>query len=425
VYSPRAALVFRPIEAQSFRISFNRAYSSPSSLNYFLDIQNGFAPELAALGFGLRAFGTGRNGWSVVNPDGTLKGFRSPFNPGGAGQTLPMGATTNFWAAAIGVLSAQVQAGALPAELGQILPVLAGLTPAPGSIGTMVFDPQSETLRPLASHGLEPMPSIQESNTESIEIGWTGIIDQRVKISADVYRSTQNDFVSPLLIQTPLVTFNGQDVGAFITVPIVTAITQQYIAAGLPPDQAQERAQQDAAVLIPQLAAGIAQVPIGVVSSPEFPGGSDLIVSYRNVGDLTLWGADLALQWFLTDTWTLNGTYSWVSDDSFDIGEIEPIALNAATHKGSIGLAYRNVHQGFNADARLRFNNSFPAISAGFEGDVPSATLVDLNLGYKIPNTRATAQLAVTNIFDSEYRSFVGVPDIGRFAILRLKYDLF
>jgi len=56
---------------------------------------------------------------------------------------------------------------------------------------------------------------------------------------------------------------------------------------------------------------------------------------------------------------------------------------------------------------------------------VDSSTLVDVNVGYQIPRTRATAQLAVTNLFDSPYRSFVGVPNIGRFAMLRLKYDLF
>ena len=47
---------------------------------------------------------------------------------------------------------------------------------------------------------------MQESNTETFEIGWTGIIEDRVKITADVYYSKQNNFVSPLLLQTPLVT---------------------------------------------------------------------------------------------------------------------------------------------------------------------------------------------------------------------------
>jgi len=42
-----------------------------------------------------------------------------------------------------------------------------------------------------------------------------------------------------------------------------------------------------------------------------------------------------------------------------------------------------------------------------------------------VPNTRATVQLSVNNVFDTEYRSFVGVPNIGRFAMARVKYDLF
>jgi outer membrane receptor protein involved in Fe transport len=50
---------------------------------------------------------------------------------------------------------------------------------------------------------------------------------------------------------------------------------------------------------------------------------------------------------------------------------------------------------------------------------------VDLNVGYRLPTMPATLQLSVTNLFDADYRSFVGVPNIGRFAILKVKYDLF
>jgi iron complex outermembrane receptor protein len=422
VFSPRAAVVFKPAEDQSIRLSFNRAYSAPSSLNYFLDISNGGAPSgLASLGFGLRAFGTGRNGWSLTNADGSVKGFRSPFNPAGASAMIPMAGNTAFWKAAIAVASAQTSdpnAKALLASLG-------ALSPAPGSIGTTLLDPLSGALTPLANANLPGVPAIQESNSESIELGWTGIIAQRLKISADVYRTKQNDFVSPLLVQTPLVLFSGADVGAYITVPVVTALTQAYMAAGLPLAQAQAKAQADAPATIAALAKGIASVPIGVLSAPEISGGSDLIVSYRNVGDLTLWGADLAFQWFLDDNWMLNGTYSHVSDDTFEIDDGAPISLNAPTHKGSLSLAYRNVRSGFNTEARIRFNNEFEAVSAGFAGTVPSASIVDFTVGYRLPTMPATLQFAVTNLFDAENKSFVGVPDIGRFAMVRVKYDLF
>ena len=90
IYSPRAALVFKPARDQNFRFTYNRAFSTPSSLNFFLDISGGAAPSpLGELGYRTRAFGTGRNGYSFQNADGSLKGMRSPFNPGGADQLIP------------------------------------------------------------------------------------------------------------------------------------------------------------------------------------------------------------------------------------------------------------------------------------------------------------------------------------------------
>jgi outer membrane receptor for ferrienterochelin and colicins len=425
VFSPRAGLVVRPTEQQSFRFAYNRAYSSPSSLNYFLDLSNGFAPGGAALGYGLRAFGTGRTGWSLQNTDGSLKGFRSPFNPGGPSAMVPIQGATQFWGAAIAVLQAQVAAGALPADLAAVLPVLGALTPTPADIGAMLFHPITGELVSAGAANLPAVPSIEESNTETFEVGWTGIIDQRLRITADLYYSKKNNFVSPLMVQTPFVTLNGQDVGAFITVPIVTAITQQLIALGLDPATAQATAAAQAGTLVPLLAAGIAQVPVGVISSDEISGGSDLVVTYRNVGDLTLWGSDFALQWFLDDSWMLSGTYSRVSDDTFLIDDGDPISLNAPKNKGSLALAYRNALEGFNAEARVRFNSSFSAVSAGFSGEVPSAKVVDLHLGYDVPSTAATLQLSMSNIFDAANQAFVGVPNIGRFLMLRVKYDLF
>jgi len=38
VFSPRAALVFMPAENHNFRVTYNRAFSTPSSNNLFLDI---------------------------------------------------------------------------------------------------------------------------------------------------------------------------------------------------------------------------------------------------------------------------------------------------------------------------------------------------------------------------------------------------
>ena len=53
-----------------------------------------------------------------------------------------------------------------------------------------------------------------------------------------------------------------------------------------------------------------------------------------------------------------------------------------------------------------------------------SYTLLDMNLSYRLPMVRGTTvQLMVQNLLDEDYRSFPGVPTIGRMGMLRLKYD--
>lgn len=424
VFSPRAALVFSPAEEQSFRFSYNRAFSTPSSLNFFLDISGGAAPApLGPLGYTTRAYGTGQNGFSFQNPDGSLRGMRSPFNPGtngGAGQLLPADIPV-LWQLAVGVLQAQ---GAIDAEMAG---TLLSMEPTNTDIERMLLDVSSgdQQLTPLSTTRIEDVPGIAESYTETFEVGYTGILDGRVKLSADAYYMQRNNFVSPLQVQTPLILLNGQDTGAFIA--------GRLIAGGMDPEAAQATATQ--------LATGMAQVPLGVVSSDQVAAqGADLIVTYRNVGDLDLWGGDLALQAFLTDRWTLNGTYSYVSEDYFEVDGSAPVALNAPKHKGSVGLAFRDVRSGFNANGSARFSGGFPAESAGYVGTecitggqgglfeepcVDSFAIFDVNLGYRIPNTTATVQLSVNNLFDTGYRSFVGVPSMGRFAMVRVRYELF
>ena len=431
VWSPRAALVFQPRENQSLRLTYNRAFSTPTSLNLFIDISGGFAPDpLGQLGYGTRAFGTGTDGWSLQNADGTLGGIRSPFTPatlGGPGQLLPADPRV-LWPLAIGVLQAQ---GAIDAQQAALL---GSLSPTAEDVGLLLFDTSTQQMTPASGAVLPDVPPLRESYTESVELGWTAVLGNRVAVSADVYRMKKHDFVSPLIIETPLVFLNGQDLGAFMALPVGTALTTQLMAAGMDP----ATAQATAAAAVQGLAIGIASVPLGVVSSDQVNAqGADLVGTYRNVGDIELWGADLGVQAFLNDAWSASGTYSWVDKDYFKIADGPAIALNAPTHKGTLGIAYRNLSSGLTASVRGRFTGAFPAQStvfvgtrcltgkAGEEDCVDAATLFDLTAGYQVPNTRATLQLSVNNILDTRYRSFVGVPEIGRLAMLRVKYDLF
>jgi len=443
VFSPRAAIVFKPKENHSLRFTYNRAFSTPSTLNLFLDLSGGRAGALGPLGYRVRAQGT-HEGFTFLNPQGGLIGMRSPFNPGGTGQMLPVDAAT-LMALGIGVLQGQ---GAIDAATAGLLNSLAA--GANGNVSINLLDAGTGAVTPLANHSVLNVERLRESTTSTFEVGYQALINEKILVAADVWYSKKENFVSPLVVTTPLVLLEGATMVGYLVPGLTQAIMAQsggtidaVTAQGMAVVQATALADGgDGDGGVP----GIAEIPLGVVSASNVnSAAANLLYTYVNAGDLTLWGADFAVKAYLNDVWTLSATGSWVSDDYFDLTEIDngvaPIALNAPALKGSLGLAYRNVRTGINAEIRARANAEFPAESAGFAGTicetgprsdilfsedcVSGYALVDVMAGYKIPTTRATLQVMISNIFDEGYRSFVGVPEIGRFLMAQVKYDLF
>lgn len=433
IFSPRAGLVFKPTESQAFRVTYNRAFSTPSSLNQFLDLGSAIPDAGAALlGYSLRVQGTGTDGFRFRQADGSYL-MRSPFTPagmGGAGQLLPANAAM-FWQAAVQVAAQQANLGATPQ--GQALVnYLMSLNPV-GQIGSAYFHPQANVVGRLDQLDLDKIDPIRESTATTFEVGYKGVISDRLLLAADVWYTRKENMVTPLLIQTPFVTLDGAQTGAYLAEQLVPF----FMAAGLPEEQA--RAQ--AATTAGQLAEGLARVPVGVISSPDVnANGAQLLTTYINVDDnFDVYGLDLSATALLNNNWSVTGTLSLVNENVFETKKGEAVTLNAPKTKGSIAIGYRNDSNGLNAEFRARYHDSFPVRSgvydgsacltdtpaAGVEKCVDSSTLLDLTLGYRLPVLpKATLQLNVQNLTDEAYRSFPGVPTIGRMALVRLKYDL-
>lgn len=418
VFSPRAALVFKPAEGHSFRASYNRAYSNPGSIQLFLDINAGPAPGLLGnLGYGLRAQGTGTNGFGFTDANGNNV-FRSPF-AAQANQDIVIN-NANLWQYQLQAFAAaSVATGQLTPQLAQQLVQFLG-PQVPTSASIAGIDPVTQEVAPFSAP--QDIPGIRESNTTTYEVGYKGLLGDRLLLAADVWYSQRDNFISPLVPQTGFVLLNPADVVAHAQ-PRIQAALQ---AAGYPAAQAQ--------ALATQAAQGLAQIPAGVVASPDVTtGGADLLVTYRNFGDIDLWGSDISATALFGD-FTLGVSASLVSDDNF-MTEGQIITLNAPERKGSATLGYRNQDIGLTAEGRVRYSSGFPVNSGVFVGlqcivpgnttpCVQDYTLADVTLGYTVPQIPgASVQLTVQNLFDKEYQSFIGVPEVGRLALLRLKYD--
>jgi iron complex outermembrane receptor protein len=435
VFSPRLALVFKPDASHAIRLSFNRAFSTPTALNYFLDLSAGpAADELGALGYTVRAFGSGTEGFVWQNADGTLRGMRSPFAATGPGTLLTVDEAT-LWRLGVDAASGSI---AIPPD---VLAVLQGL--APGSSDLPIMYAGSTGAGMVSTLDLPDVPPVRETRTETIELGWSGVFENTIRLSADVYYRRESNFVSPLTVENPLLYFEQADMEQWLGPAYIEARVADLVADGLAEGVARAQATVEAGAIVPALSQGLDQLPLAVVSSDVSEmenGGADLIATYRNLGALDLWGGDVVLQWFVTPVWTLSATYSHVSDNWFRISGGVPLALNAPSSKGTLGLAYRNEGRGISASTRVRYTGSYPFLSTNFDGtaclpDQPTQAfqeacieayaLVDATLGFRIPGTAGTLQLSVINLFNSAYRSFVGVPSVGRLAMARLRYDLF
>src|SRR5690606_20233511 len=185
-------------------------------------------------------------------------------------------------------------------------------------------------------------------------------------------------------------------------------------------------------------APGLATIPVGVVSSADInANGPQLLTTYYNVDDeLDYYGLDLSANFLLSDAFSLAGTLSLVNDNVFETDRGESITLNAPKTKASVSGTYRHLGTGLSTELRVRYNDEFPVRSGVYNGTrciepalpgtedcVDAYTLLDLTASYAIPSLNGAAiQFAVTNLLDEDYRSFPGVPNVGRMAILRLKY---
>jgi outer membrane receptor for ferrienterochelin and colicins len=436
VFSPRAALVFKPAPDQSIRLTFNRAFSTPSSLNLFLDIDGGWAGDaIGPLGFRARAYGPGRDGIRFRDQDGNLFGMRSPRAAtvqanANAATLLDANARSlyrlqleNF------VVAAQLRGQPLPADLANFLRSLQAHPQLPQSI--QALDPI--TAQRFSVNQIQDVPGSRESNTQSIEVGYKGVLADRLLLAADVWFDRRENFTSPLLVQSPLLLMQPETLVPFL----VQQMTPVFMGLGLPLAQAQAQATS--------VAMSLAGVPGAVVGTPDTSaGGSDLIATYRNFGQVELWGVDLGATAILTNTLQFGVTASFVSDDHFQIpldGVPQVIALNAPARKGTATLTYRNLNTGVNGEFRVRHNAAYPVNSAGYVGMrgcvdfdfgaaiinepcVQAFNIVDLSAGYRLPMLRgASLQFSVQNLLNEEFRAFVGTPIIGRLAMVRMRYD--
>ena len=406
--SPRVALVLTPAEGQNLRFTYNRAFSTPSTNNLFLDIEAARIPIVPGISYGIRSQGVPLGGYTFQNqcPGGVQS--RCMYSPLAPGQPLPANAAL-FWDGVVEQF--------LPPTLA---PLLTNPMPGEPEIGTVFrrFDVaaagagSANPFVDLTGPDVLDVPDLVPTIQNSFEVGYKGLIGNRVLLAVDFYRTRIENFVGSLRVETPSVFFDPQSVAAFAAgrlAPLIRAgiITEAQIA---------------------EVIGLVAAAPLGTVV-PDQVGSHDLLLTYRNFGEVTYWGSDLALEVLLTDQLSLTGNFSLKSAECFnsdddDCEDIEDVALNAPSHNGSFGLAYADQATGFSAQGRLRMTAGFPVNSGTYIGEIDAYRVVDASLSYRLPfQPGTTLSVTANNLLDSNHKEFIGAAPLGRFVMFRVRHD--
>jgi iron complex outermembrane receptor protein len=423
LFSPRAALVVKPTEEHSLRFTYNRAFSQPSSNNLFLDKLS--SPDLGGLPFPVRGRGAPSQGFNFRRDCTTSAGvtglcMRSPFTPGALGgpiTSLPLDATM-FWDAAVQIVGAQ------DPQAGAILGLMAA--PTASQVGSVMRALNPTTFGFDLVNDVANVPQTNPMITNTIEGGYKGLLGDRFLVGLDVYYTKVEDFVGPLLVETPNVFMEPASLGAYIA--------SEAARLGLPLQPAD----------IAALTEGMARVPVAAVTpeevDPTIQNGLDpttIILTYRNFPNFDLWGADLGATFIVTEWLSLMGSYSYVSENFFtadELGAPRDLALNSPKNKASLGATYRNERFGLVAEARGRYVEAFPVktgvyVSSDAVGqDCATGTcledyaLLDINLSYALPISRSTVVTVTgTNVLNNKHLQMIGAPELASLWLMRVR----
>jgi len=450
-FSPRAAIVYKANEKNTFRLTYNRSFSAPSSNNLNLDILqladlttyatlfqsylgSDYVPSMPLYAIG------NRDGFTYMYDEMTgLPMYTSPYS-----QYLGYSSSEYFslddsyelnnviWDLTLGLLEdgfndviPGLGAGLvawLPTEINVTTNTVAQL-----NLTTTEFDV-------LDPSNITDYSSIRNSATNTIEVGWKGsLFNDKVFATVDVYYNMIQDYVSPLTDITPNVFIDGEDLAAYVT-PIITEnyydtsgsneLLANLVTATLDDDPAYGGNNNGTGVdeFINLVLAAGSGLPVGTISPTQYPDAAKY-VTYVNLGNVSVLGADLGMTWYVNDDLTMMFSYSWVDKDSVELegAQLGYVALNAPRHKVGMRGSYTIERADLNVGLNWRWQSAFPANSGAYVGTVEEIHDMDLTLNYT-PDYLKDTQISflMTNLYNREQQYFVGAPVIGSTYMLKL-----
>jgi len=387
-FAPRLGVVYQPTPTQALRLTYGRGYTTPAPPDFFADIQ--LDSTLGGLPYEVRISGIPPGGYQFRRDCGGLC-MRSPFGPDSS-AFVPIDAAA-YWDAATDIVYQQskgtIDIRGIPApNAGEVGSVLREL-----NLVTQAFNPTSVTQASVVDY-----PTEKRETTDAIEVGYKAALGSRWNIGVDVAYSMTKNFFGASYVGTPNV-FLAQDQ--------LTAYLTTFVGA-------------DTAAM---LAAGMTQIPLGVVTPANAADPTALLQLRHQGGSFTRLGVDLDVSYQVSNALTLSGNYSWVNRDSIgSAGGSDMAVLSAPRNKGAAAVNFRPDGSLWGVWAQGLAVETYPVKSGVFQGTIPGYAVLNAGVTVQLPRNRdLTFSLTASNVLNHVHQEYVGAPAIGRLVTARIQ----
>jgi iron complex outermembrane receptor protein len=424
-YSPRLAVVFKPAQGQNIRITFNRAFDSPNSLEQFLDLSNGLIPN----GINIRGIGNPYGYKYSYDVNGNVQFITAPYN-GGPGTWVTYGNTNNNYqyldSAMKLMASGLAAASGLSPGLVQIVvnQLFNGISGPNG----LIQGAKQEIINyaDLAQNGqivkfqptdFKNLSRINNETTQTLEVGYKGLLFNKLQFSADLYWTHSENYVGALTSASGAVIFDLVHDQALVNQLKANAAPYYNVLSALttsPSLQNPNLVKADSGSVYSEILVLLSQLPIGTITPKDPKIGSDYILTFQNLGTLDVFGMDLGLQYQVIKDVAIGGTFSWVNKDQIQVSTGQTAPLNAPMYKSTVSFDHTLSKYGFGYGLSWRWQDAYPGNSSVYIGTVSAANLLDARVSYR-PNfyKRLLFAINVNDVLNYHWQSFPGAVHLG------------
>lgn len=228
---------------------------------------------------------------------------------------------------------------------------------------------------------LEP---VKPEQVRSIEVGYKGLIGDKLFVDMAYYRNTYSDFIAQVQIRK----------SAGVIDQTTTLFTEQNLRN--------------------------AQTLLTPTSDPE-----NTFQTYTNINnEVTAQGFAIGLEYLLGRGYGISGNYNWNRLNE-DLGSGFLNEFNTPEHKMNLSFANSKVTDNLGFNVSMRWQEAFRWESTFGTGDVPSVTTFDAQVSYKLPELKTVVKLGGSNLLNEQYVLNFGGPTVGSIYYISLTFDEF